>query len=686
MKLKTSLTLLAATMLTIGCSDDSNYNFDQSVQDSQTKYTAENPVGAVAIFNPTGGDIPRTNDLLRRGSTDGTLNLPIDTTASESSQAVIQALNTLDGFSTVAPITANFGTPIDAATATLGSNIYVFELETTNGTPSGIAGPLSTPAQIIATVSGDTTLALVPTAPLKPKTSYMVIITNGVKDTDGNAFGMSSTYELAKSTQAYEGDQNATLEALRQAVNGYETLASAANINKDDIILSWSFTTQSVGDVLADVYDDGTTGAFVAATTGQTTKDVLDPTDANPTITGSADVYIGSLVVPYFSAIGGNAQDTGPLNAYWKDADGKSLTHLNTTPAKTGDVTIPVLITAPNANSGVTEPAGGWPVAIFQHGITQNRTNSLAIAETMAKAGFMTVSIDLALHGLTDTANPLHADNTPFAEVEQTFSLDLVNNETSASGPDGSTDASGTHFINLTSLLTSRDNIRQSASNLFVLTNSLGNLTAAQGSVPNIDTSNIRYIGHSLGGIVGTTFLAHETKVGSATLAMPGGGIAQLLNNSATFGPRIKAGLAANGIVDGTADYDSFMVAAQWAIDSADPVNNGANAADKHPIHMIEVIGGNSGEPDQVIPNSVATAPLSGTEPLARVMGLAPITATDTAGNGGLVRFIAGDHSSILNPAASAEATAEMQKQTATFAATNGSTIQVSDTSVIEQP
>lgn len=681
MKLKTSLTLLAAAMLTVGCSDDSNYDFDQSVQDAQEKYSAENPIGAVAIFNPTAGEIPTTNDLLRSGSTDGTLNLPIDTTASESSQALIAALNTLDGFSTVAPITANFGTAIDATTATLGGNIHVFELQTTNGVPSGIAGALTAPTQMVATVSGTSTLALVPTAPLKPKTSYLVVITNGMQDTDGNAYSASSTYQLAKSTSEYTGDQNAPLELLRQAVNGYETLASAAGINRDNIVLSWSFTTQSVGDVMADVYDDGTTGTFVAAPTLATTKAFLDPTNSNPAVTGNADVYIGTLDVPYFSAIGASTQDTGPITASWRGAGDTSLTQYNTAPAKTGDLTIPVLITVPNGSSA---PAGGWPVAIFQHGITQNRTNSLAIAEAMANAGFMTVSIDLALHGLTDTTNPLHADNTAFADTEQTFALDLVNNTTGASGPDGTTDASGTHFINLSSLLTSRDNIRQSVSNLFVLTNSLGNLAAATAApVPSIDTSQIRFIGHSLGGVVGTTYLAHETQVGSATLAMPGGGIAQLLNNSATFGPRIKAGLAANGIEAGTADFESFMVAAQWAIDSADPINNGAAAAAGHAIHMIEVVGGNSGEPDQVIPNSVATAPLSGTEPLAAVMGLSGVS-TSTSGSG-LVRFVAGDHSSILDPSASLEATVEMQTETATFAATNGSTLLITDTSVVQQ-
>ena len=90
---------------------------------------------------------------------------------------------------------------------------------------------------------------------------------------------------------------------------------------------------------------------------------------------------------------------------------------------------------------------------------------------------------------------------------------------------------------------------------------------------------------------------------------------------------------------------------------------------------------------DQVVPNSVPGAPLSGTEPMIRVYGLDTITATtqDAAGIRGAVRFIAGDHGSLLSPAASLPATQEMQRQAASFIATNGTTVVVTDSSVIQQ-
>jgi hypothetical protein len=157
-----------------------------------------------------------------------------------------------------------------------------------------------------------------------------------------------------------------------------------------------------------------------------------------------------------------------------------------------------------------------------------------------------------------------------------------------------------------------------------------------------------------------------------------------MLEASPTFGPRIRAGLAGVGLQPNTPDYDRFFGATQQVIDSADPVNYGFVTA-QNAILLHEVVGGGSVLPDQVIPNVVTGAPLSGTEPLIRVMGLTPITATTQDPNGirGVVRFIEGDHGSLLSPAASPAATTEMQRQMASFMASGGTAVQVTDTSVI---
>ena len=677
----TKLTISVVAIFTLfltGCSD-SDYNFDQGVQDAQANFDNAN---IKAVFDPSTGKIPPTNDVLFSGSEDGTLNIPDNPQDSDGQKAVKASLNNLDGFSTTAPVTAGFSSSLDPASVKVGETVRVFELTKTGQQVTGIASELSSPENLVAAATGtnNTTLAILPTQPLKPKTGYLVVLTNELKGAGGATVKADTIYSLTKGGDPLIGDF-AALEPLRKAVNGLETLAGAAGISKDSIVLSWSFTTQSIGDVMKKVFNDSQASTITTASTGKTTKDFLDPEGTNDLIVGKADVHIGTIKVPYYLDTQTTDNPTGPLTGHWKGEGGTALTQFNLTPIKTQDITIPVIITVPNAS---TPPDAGWPVVIFQHGITKNRLSTLAIANAYAGAGFMVVGIDMAMHGITDTANPLHADNTAFLDdIELTLGLDFVDNSTGAEGPDGTLDESGTHFINLTSLLTSRDNIRQSVSNLFVLRKSLANMTPATGGAIPVDENTVRFAGHSLGGIVGTDFLAFDDTLGAASLFMPGGGIAQLLNGSEAFGPRIRSGLAANGIDEGTPEFAAFFVAAQTVLDSADPINLGAAAAAKHKIHMIEVVGGNSSPADQVIPNTVEGAPLSGTEPLAAVMGLPAVTVGGGTGSG-IVRFTAGDHGSILSPQASLEATIEMQTETATFLVTNGDSLPVADGSPVQ--
>ena len=92
-------------------------------------------------------------------------------------------------------------------------------------------------------------------------------------------------------------------------------------------------------------------------------------------------------------------------------------------------------------------------------------------------------------------------------------------------------------------------------------------------------------------------------------------------------------------------------------------------------MHLVEVVD------DAVIPNFVPTAPLSGTRPLARVLGL-PRVATDSSGDA-WVRFSEGDHGSVLLPEPSQAAFAEIQRQIGAYAASAGTQLPITDASVI---
>ena len=709
-------TALAGLSL-MGCEADPGTALEDNINTTPSPSVAAN-------FSPSESVIPFPNNLLFTGTTDGTLNIPVADETDPTAGPTL-ALNSLDGFSTIAPISTTFAAAIDPAT--VAGNVRLFkvvvddfnadpDLVASSPTPTfAVAAPLEElifGVDFVATVSNDTSLVLLPLKPLDTASGYMVVISNGLSDTSGNAFKADATYAFAKQTSplvvdgasrigALSLEQATALEPLRQLTNAAEAVAVAASASgasplaSNDIILSWSFTTQSAGTALkieqAELSATPALSTFAAL--NNTVKGALEASGVPIT---NVDIYTATIDVPYYLS-DASPLDEGAsehvLNTSWKGADGNQLSLLNAKNAvPTITRSIPLLVSIPNGDA----PAGGWPVTIFQHGITRDRTDMLALANTLAGAGRAVVAIDMPLHGVTDTTNPFYQ-----AGNELTFDLDLVTQDDvteaiTAAIPDGAIDTSGRHFINLSSLTTSRDNIRQAVIDLMVLKNAINEIDVDNDTIPSPDLNadDISFIGHSLGGMVGTVFLALDSDVKESVLAMPGGGIAKLLENSPSFGPEIVAGLnAAAGLTQGSAEFEQFMLAAQSVLGTVDPLNHASDAADNHDILLFEVVGdGDSLLSDQVIPNASATAPLAGTEPLIRAMGLTQIdqSSADTSGDV-VIKYSAGHHGSILTPndadgnadALSAATIGEMHTSLATYIATGSAVVGGVSSSVI---
>ena len=683
-------------------------------------YTAPVQFRTVANFDPANGIIPFPNNLLLNGSTDLTLNIPVEDPSDFSDPKV--AMTALGGFSTTAPWSAGFTAPIDATTLTAGSSVRVFEV-TLSGPGGGVTGvtrELQAPQDfVVALAPSDTTgrtLAIVPTHALKQRTSYMAVLTNGIKNAAGGSVRGSLTYLLSQMTTplcvggqstvpALNAARACALEPLRQLTNSQVAAAAAAGVAPDSIVMSWVATTQSITPTMQAV------AAIVAASPAPKTR--VAPTGMTLAalglgLPGIADIHIGTIELPYYLSAPSDEQVMAPLAGRWEavaggyipqcapfglDPSSTNLTACNPVPAVKSMQTVPLVMTVPNASSGRVRPASGWPLVIYQHGITRNRTDAFAVAATLAAQGFAVVAIDLPLHGITSTSNPFYVENSPFGPLaqERTFDLDLQDNATGAPGHDGQIDASGSYFINLSSLLTSRDNLRQGAADLM-------SLRRAASTFAGIDASTVHFVGQSLGSIVGTTFLATDPNVYVGVLSVPGGGIARLLDGSPTFGPRIRAGLAQSGVVAGTPTYDTFMAAAQTVVDSGDPINFAGNGTYldqrvEHPeldfkkrLLVQEVVGGGDVPPDQVIPNRVPGAPTSGTEPLIAALGLRAADSSSVSIDGIRVatRFIVGNHGSLLDPTASPAATVEMQGEMASMIASYGEVLQVLNPSVLQ--
>ncbi|HEV7491809.1 MAG TPA: Ig-like domain-containing protein [Rhodanobacteraceae bacterium] len=677
-------------------------------------YTAPVQFHGVASFDPSTGVVPFPNNLLLLGSTDLTLNIPVADSTNFGDPKV--AMNALDGFSTTAPWSTTFNMPISAASVNGNVHVYQVNLTGPGGAVTGVVRELAPVDEYVVGFApsdpSGRTMAIIPTKPLEQMTSYMVVLTTGLQDAvTGAPIRASLPYLLSQRTTplcsggastvpALPASEACALEPLRQLTNAQEAAAVAAGIAPGTIALSWVATTESTTVVLQAVdavVEQSDPAPVVLAPTGQNLGSLglgLPPV---------ADIYVGVISVPYYLSAPSADDPLAPLQKSWQaqaggyisqcadfglDPTSTNLTYCNPFPVPTSTQTIPLVLTIPNSHSGKTKPAAGWPVVIYQHGITRNRTDAFAVAGTLAAQGFAVVAIDLPLHGITDPTNPFYVGNTPFAALgatERTFDLDLENNDTGAPGPDGAIDPSGSWFINLSSLLTSRDNLRQGAADLFELAHAIPSMHISSGS--DFDGSRIALVGQSLGSIVGTMFVSIDPNVNVAVLSVPGGGIARLLDGSPTFGPRIRAGLAAAGVEAGTPDYDAFMVAAQTAVDSGDPINfNIASAAGKR-LLMQEVVGGGDVLSDQVIPNTVPGAPLSGTEPLIAAYGLSAITQTTQNPDGirGAVRFLQGEHGSLLDPTDFPAATVEMQGEMASMVVTGGTVVQVANPSIILQ-
>ena len=688
------------------------------------KYPPDPSTAAVANFNIASGFLPYPADpFFFVGSTDGTLNLPSIAFRAESMRA---ALNSQDGWSTSAVIDTSFTQPLDP-TSISGSTVKMVEIyvdprnkapanpadATTQQLflPTGQATPVIRPltygtdftaAPCPDDDSGGMRLCITPLKPLQYSSGpayntgagagkflnigYIVVLTNGLKSTAGAAMTSDTEYAAIKAAPANCSTiTDPTLNQICQFTKPQLSIAQATGTDPATIILSWSFSTQSVDDTFAVLEATATPQQTLIVPTGLNTHQV------NAGFAGHADVYVGSTVLPYYLTPAANNHDSASVNTkFWTaagpppaalglDQSSRNLTMFNPMPAKVATVTVPLVVTIPNASSKCpAKPAGGWPVAVVQHGITGNRSQALTMSDAFADACFIVAAIDLPLHGITDTTSPLYC--TPaipqcIGASERTF--DLV-------GADGKILPSGTYYINLTSPATGRDNNRESEADLLTFEKSISTLAIAPGTPApagpvGVDATRVHFVGLSLGAIVGGAHAEASKDIRTATLAVPGGVLTQLLNDSQTFGPLIKSQINAQ-LTPGSYLYNLFLRDAQAVVDSGDPINHIKDASKNHPVHMIKVIG------DTVVPNN-------STDRLITAASLKQLHSGVTAvgpGTGAFVAFLPpASHGSLFDPTTSLAATIEMQSETVLFAASavaaGGPFVTITNPAVVQQ-
>ncbi|MFU8806105.1 MAG: hypothetical protein ACNA8W_20000, partial [Bradymonadaceae bacterium] len=200
-----------------------------------------------------------------------------------------------------------------------------------------------------------------------------------------------------------------------------------------------------------------------------------------------------------------------------------------------------------------------FDVALVAHGLGGERQSTgLALANELAAypSCLATVTMDFLMHGGRVAGS---TDLHPLTRDE----------------------ASGTNFLSA-DIIRSKNNFLQSAIDLMVLTQIIkgaNGMSGLEGLFALYDeaelegplfSTNVAFVGPSLGGIVGTLFLAVEPEVSTAVLSNTGGKLSSLLEES-TVGEPIMAQLAALGVEAGTLGYLQTMAFVQWLADHADP-------------------------------------------------------------------------------------------------------------------
>jgi Pla-1/cef family extracellular lipase len=808
-KLVISLAIASALGLS-ACESESIKDVQQNVEKNNSAVVASSRV----VFDPSNGVLSVPNDLLFQGTTDGTLNPPVEDPTNGADPFV--ALSALDGWSTNNPFVLSIDLPtgveLDANSVMNPASVHVYEMimggdfndaecaQVPRGLACKVVSELTFGVDFVTQKSGNS-IAVVPLKPLKGKTTYLLALTNNIQDDRGLAVEGSPTYLLVRQDINEKPLGSESQLALQAVINSFENAVAGQGVDKDSIIYTMAMTTQSTVDALMSVKtllaldaQQQVVPTIAVTDTGASVADVLNgliPESLVP-LYSSANYMTGSITLPYYLGLPSAENPLAPVNDWWKalcdsaailaavaaqnpsaipaepqsETDAKcmaisqaaglpapglrdlgfdterNLTKFNPVPKANAELPLNVQVTTPDttvasmvrASMGLpalTEPENGWPVVILQHGITSKKEDMLAISGILSVYGFATVAIDHPLHG--SRGFDLTGDD-----------VDDINAST----------VSSTHYMNLASLLTTRDNLRQSVADMLGLrlgVNFMGGLDI-NGNPIKVDSSKVYFLGHSLGAITGIDFVALANtpmnpaldglfKVRANSQAMPGVMLANFLMESGAFGDTVKSNLVyaksadfqdfvaqmnsegltssspgwgdfleetyrtfwANLTTEQQAElsgiFSQFAFAAQTVTDAGDPINYaGMMAATQTPTHVIEVVGnGSDNLSDQVIPNTITTSPLGGTESAIALLGLPSVSATTQDAENpvsGAVRFLAGHHGSILSPSPRPEApdaemtgraTQEMQSQVATYFATDAHMIPVSDVDVVKQ-
>lgn len=520
------------------------------------RYTVDAPT-------PTG----RRLDITHSGSTD-LLSAPASKTTAEE-------LDATDGFSTTGGVIVEFDGPIDLASidrpdasdfTKAGSPLYLIDVDDASPERGKVFGIVpkwwETPKDDYY-LTDEYTLLAQPAEPLRPRTRYMLVVTDAVKARDGGGVHRSPMMEELLSGKA----SGAYADEVKAAISAADALVA-----REHVVLATVFTTGSVFDGLKSI------AAQNRATPPPTLTEpwtVETPEDASGRIR--------------YRAVYSAPEWRTPL------PDGRFVVDASGAPVKQKDAGLEVFMAVSDANTATKR----IPV-VYGHGLGGDKDGVWGTAERLSSLNVAVFGIDSPWHGSRSEGGDSGT------AIFRFFGIDL----------------SDATFV----LGRARDNFRQMASDQLELVRLIQSLATqdilpegAPDGIPDLDVSRILYIGHSFGSVQGPTVFALAPELGAAVWNVGGSNMTMLLRDSNTFSLLVN-GFRPPATPDGA--VARFFAIAQGIIDPGDSVNYARFASlekfdpsgTARDVLVQEVVD------DAIVPNSTS-------ETLARAAGLENVNA-----------------------------------------------------------
>jgi Big-like domain-containing protein len=446
----------------------------------------------------------------------------------------IDVLDTLDGFNIQPRISIPFSGPIDLSTVS-GKTIFLV------GPQDHVVGI----NQVVWEPAANT-LHFASDEQLAQDTTYLLVVTRGVHASDGTPLDATTFRHDLNFGQT----KDPALKAYRKALLDALPMAMAGGANPSDIADASLFTTQSITAITDKIREQLTasTPSFDLGTNGERT---VFPFASIAAIQWRRQIRtaptFATSFLPTPALLG--AVGTIAFGSYASPDYENSDEVIPAVGSKTG---VPVPQTTnqlqftlflPNGS----QPAGGWPVAIFGHGFTDSKNGApWAVAGTLADAGIATVAINVVGHGggPLGTYTVARTTGPPVVLPDGGRSFDQDGNGTIDS-------TEGVSAIGAQALIGNRDGLRQTTIDLMELVKVLQNGVDVNGDgTPDLSTTRIYYAGQSFGGIYGTELMGSDPDIRAGVLNVAGGPIIEIARLSPSFRPLV--GLALIGPPIGT--------------------------------------------------------------------------------------------------------------------------------------